>query len=157
MQQELFFLDDKVKGELREWNWFSTEPSVSSAGAAGLASSHHFSFHSSSQIGAYWPFLIYQNATGDLMELVYEQDWNIQPKEKDYSIVPVLEGSAIQIVPVQQALMKMGIFYQQEDLSMVLYERDGDDKNDRGGLYIKDGQFACASSHSMHGIQRRIY
>jgi hypothetical protein len=139
MQQELFFLDDKGKGELREWNWYSSEPSVSSAGAPGLASSHHFPVHSSSQIGAYWPFIIYQNSTGDLMEIVYGNDWNVQPTKREDSIVPVLEGSAIQIVPVQQALMKMGIFYQQGDLSMVLYERDGDDKNGRAGMYIKDG------------------
>jgi hypothetical protein len=158
MQQELFFLDVKGKGELREWNWGSSEPSFSSAGSGGGANSHDFQAHPSSQIGAYWPFIMYQGSDGDLVELVYEwHGWDVSPTTTDDWTIPVLEGGAIQIVPVQQALTKMGIFYQQEDLSMVLYERDGDNTNGRAGVYIKDGEFASASSHSVQGIQNRIY
>jgi len=84
------------------------------------------------------------------MEIVYANDWNLSPTKRDDSIVPVLEGGAIQIVPVEQALTKMGIFYQQKDLSMVLYERVSDGKSGSDGLYVKDGEFASASSHPVY-------
>jgi hypothetical protein len=150
MQHELFFLDVKGKGELREWNWDTSAPSLSGAGAGGVATSHDFQAHPSSQIGSYWPFIIFQGPDGDLLELVYgPQRWDISPRKTDDWTIPVLEGGAIQIVPVQQALTKMGVFYQQEDLTMVLYERDGDNKNGREGVYVKDGEFPSASPRSM--------
>lgn len=91
------------------------------------------------------------------MEIVYVDGWDVSPTKKDDSIVPMLEGGALQIVPVEQTLTKMGIFYQQKDLSMVLYERVSDGKGSKDGVYVKDGEFASASSHSVQGAQNRIY
>ena len=154
MQQELFSLDIGGEGELNEWNWDSSEPSISSGGSGGDATAHQFQTHPSSQIGAYWPFIMFQGRDGYLAQLIFNT-WNVAVMSTKGYTIPVLEGGAIQIVPVQQALTRMGTFYQQEDLSMVLYERDDNSSSQtRDGIYKIDREFASTSSHS---VQNRIY
>ncbi|KAF2787037.1 hypothetical protein K505DRAFT_134130 [Melanomma pulvis-pyrius CBS 109.77] len=136
-QGELFYLDDYSKSGIREWNWALVDLSL--AGGAGDINTQNFQAHPMSKLGAYWPFVMFQDSTGYLREIVYDYyaHWAVVPKETKKWTTPVLEGGAISIVPSGQNLSFTNIMYQQEDRTIAMYER----KDGIVGVYSRDDEY----------------
>jgi hypothetical protein len=108
-----------------EWNWDNT----TTTGKSGSLTQNTITAGSQTRLTAYWPFIIWEDSSNNLQEIVYDctvpECWSMAPVN-----VSASANGGLVIVPQTQNLTEMDVFYQRDDGKVVDYSR-----NSTSGLF----------------------